>query len=428
MAKKPDKPHARFPLYAHASGSWAKKIKGRVHYFGPWSDWKGAEAAYYASEAYLRAGVEPPSAQTTVANLLDEFVGGKHAQLVTGDITETTYKEYVATCEVIDKHFGKHRPVSTLTVADFNALRGALAKGKCKCSSKLRLDNVRRHLALADYRGLRAALAEGKTKYKSKVGMVTVADPAKLKAVIGKPWRELKSLRLVLSKAKCDCKAMLGPVSLKRRLTVARMIFADQPRACRKALKSPPQRLLRAESRKRGPRFYEAAEIRKLVEAADSHLRAMILLGINCGFGPQDCFTLPASAVDLERGWHTFARPKTEVDRRCPLWPETVDALRQVWGSTFALNGRKWDRFVVSEVFGKLCRECGVTNHGFYSLRRTFETVATTADVSQAIIDAIMGHVRNDMASVYRQKVFDEQLRKCTDHVRAWYLGEVVIH
>jgi len=427
MAKKPSKPYPAFPLYAHAGGVWAKRIRGKVYYFGPWADWKGAEAAFREQFPFRRAGLEPPSAQMTVANLLDEFLGGKQSQLETGDITETTFKEYVATCKVIDSYFGKHRPVSTLSVADFNGLRVALAKGKCKCHTKLRLDNVRRHLALDDYRGLRAALRDGKTKYKSKLGMVTVADPAKLKALRGEPWRELKGLRLILSKAKCQCKSTLGPVSLKRRLTVARMIFADQPRAHRKALKSPPHRLLRAESRKRGPRFYEAADIRKLVKSADPHLRAMILLGINCGFGPQDCFTLPANAVDLEQGWHTFARPKTEVDRRCPLWPETISAMREVQGGTFALNGRKWDRFVVSEVFGKLCSECGVTNHGFYSLRRTFETVATTADVSQAIIDAIMGHVRNDMASVYRQKVFDEQLRKCTDHLRAWYLGEVVI-
>ncbi len=38
-----------------------------------------------------------------------------------------------------------------------------------------------------------------------------------------------------------------------------------------------------------------------------------------------------------------------------------------------------------------------------------------------------MGHSRNDMASVYRQKVFDAMLRKCTHHVRAWYLGTITL-
>ena len=57
-------------------------------------------------------------------------------------------------------------------------------------------------------------------------------------------------------------------------------------------------------------------------------LKAMILPGINAGFGNADCGTLLLSAANLEKGWVIYPRPKTGIEWSCPLWPETVAALR----------------------------------------------------------------------------------------------------
>jgi hypothetical protein len=61
---RPDKPYPDFPLYAHKTGRWAKKICGRTHFFGPWANWQEALRRYLAEREDLEAGRRPRRRET----------------------------------------------------------------------------------------------------------------------------------------------------------------------------------------------------------------------------------------------------------------------------------------------------------------------------------------------------------------------------
>ena len=75
---------------------------------------------------------------------------------------------------------------------------------------------------------------------------------------------------------------------------------------------------------------FDPEQINKLLSAADVKMRAMTWLGLNCGFGCTDCSVLKWSDLDLVNGRVKLARKKTGIPRDLPLWPETVESLKNV--------------------------------------------------------------------------------------------------
>lgn len=60
---------------------------------------------------------------------------------------------------------------------------------------------------------------------------------------------------------------------------------------------------------------------------------------------------------------------------------------------------------------------------GFYTLRHVFETIGGESR-DQVAVDAIMGHERGDMASIYRERISDERLRNVVETVQTWLFAE----
>ena len=77
------------------------------------------------------------------------------------------------------------------------------------------------------------------------------------------------------------------------------------------AFKKPSAKVLRVEQARHGSRDFPAESIRVLIEVADVHLKAMILLGVNAGYGNNDCATLTIAAIDMKTGGLMTALFKT---------------------------------------------------------------------------------------------------------------------
>ena len=130
VANKPAKPYPDFPLFPHASGRWAKKIRGQLRYFGPWADPDAALQLYLDQWDDLYAGRRPRTSQDGVAvrDLCNRFLTAKRMLADTGEITERTFADYKAVCTRIVDAFGRTRLIAVLGAEDFDELRSKLAK------------------------------------------------------------------------------------------------------------------------------------------------------------------------------------------------------------------------------------------------------------------------------------------------------------
>ena len=80
----------------------------------------------------------------------------------------------------------------------------------------------------------------------------------------------------------------------------------------------PSDRVMEEARNKKPKKMFEADEIHVILNATDPIIKAMVLLGINCGYENTDIATLPQTAVDFDKSLVEFPRKKTEIKRSCP--------------------------------------------------------------------------------------------------------------
>lgn len=239
-----------------------------------------------------------------------------------------------------------------------------------------------------------------------------------------------------------------GPVALGNEIQRVRTILGfafneglvDRPVRVGSAFAKPSKRAYRQARAERGERLFTHDELKLILKTANPILRAMVLLGLNCGLGNADIGQLKASAIGWESRWLTYPRVKTGVHRRAWLWTETLEALRLARelrpipknpeddGLVFVTKfGQPWHKDAkksagpLSAEFRDLLDDLGIYRKGlsFYTLRHQFQTLGDeTGD--ETAVQTIMGHVNDSMSANYRQRFPDARLQRVADHVHAW--------
>lgn len=354
--QKPNKPYEDYPLFAHDNGQWAKKIRGKFHYFGKWESPDEAIELYLKERDHLQAGINPPNRTGhSILEVCDRFLVKRKHDKDAGEITPKTYQDYENNCKLLKSLAGDW------------------------CIEEMQPEH---------WAKLRADLCKG-------VGTTTAANRIRLARVALRYLDEI----------------------------------AEKLPRWGKNFSEPSQRTKRKARIEAGQRMHTPEQIRKAIDGANEQFAAMILLGINCGFGNGDCAAIEWKHIDLDKGWHTFHRPKTYIERKAKLWPETITALKELMhedeegssglGRVFTTKyGNVWNASAVSHEANKL----GIT---FYNLRRTFRTVADDIADTKAI-RLIMGHVASDddMDARYTQRIDDKRLVKIAEHVHKWLYGK----
>lgn len=379
VQERPEKPEGH-PCFPHRCGMWAKRIRGRFVYFGSWREDPTGEAA---KKKFDREWEYLKEGKTPPPE--DQPEDGCTVRYACNHFLDEQNAR-LASGELAKATFNDYHATCKALVDEF---------GPHRLLEDLRPEDFR------DYR----------TKLAKRYG-------------VGRLGCEITRVRTVFHHA------------LRNELIEKQVRFGT-------AFDRPSGKVVQRHQNESEKQLFTREEVHRLLNAADVHTKAWILLGLNAGLSPMDLACLPKSAI--QGGWLNFPRVKTAIRRRVPLWKETVKAVEESLRKRPEPRDKKDDRLVfltqtglpwvrykpregktdvcinsLSLKFGRLMRRLGINGRrSFYSLRHMLETIGGES-CDQVAVDHCMGHKTPGQGTNYRHGVSDDRLRAVVDVVHEW--------
>lgn len=372
-ASKPAKPRKDFPLFAHASGQWAKKVRGKLHYFGKWDDPVAAELKWQRDKSALIEGRDPDHSDDgdTVGWLCDVFMDSKEAQRLRGELRKSTQDDYLKACKHVTAFFGRGRRLETLTPQDFDRYRSSFPKtwGPTTINNQLRLCRT-----LFKYAGEIGA-TDKPILY--RIGLKAVSRSVMRKDAAKKPEKTFTGdeIHRLLAHADDSMRAfiLLGINAAYGPADIARLTIDD----------------------------IDFAKTWLGVERGKT--------GVSRG-----CWLWPETIAAIRKA--IAAKPSVDD----PVFAKLAFLTRckRPWvDDGYSSNP-------LQQAFAALKADAGIEKAGVghYGLRHTFRTVAGDA-MDREAVDFVMGHMDATMSGNYRHGIDPKRIKAVCQHVRKWFLA-----
>ncbi|MFH0931873.1 MAG: site-specific integrase [Candidatus Zixiibacteriota bacterium] len=162
-------------------------------------------------------------------------------------------------------------------------------------------------------------------------------------------------------------------------------------------------------------RYLEKEEIKRLVDACCSHLRPIVILGLNTGMRKGEILGLKWREVDFEKGIIYLLDTKNGEKREVylnELAKKALIAVRKHPNSPYIFcspDGKPYTN--VRRSFFTALKKCGINDFHFHDLRHTFASQLVMAGIDLNTVRDLMGHKSIEMTLRYAHLSPDHKKR-----------------